>query len=577
MSHIIECPECSTRYKMNQPVPEGGRLVKCAKCAHQWRLVPEGAAEQTLELDEPEHNDDAAQHRHAVNARGDYGREGEDDDAFTGPDRLKPQQPSWQTGRDPFAAGISTLSEPQSMGYGEGDGSEADNDEAEADSWARRQVAMDAEKKAAAAGERTRSSFFGSRFGLFGRSSKQEKLTEDAVTDASSEAEETEWTPPVTRGWPHTDRSAARSDEDSGADTENDIRAALKAALEQPGEAPGAQEREPAEAQHSSWPGAEAGEAHIRWDPYAGSGETPDKLSSPFREADTGGLRGETGYDRPARSFDGPGYDFGANEGEDEPFRLSGPNARAAIYSSDRDGDGSADEGLGDESRAFQSDIEDVFKSSSPLTRPRLKLPEDENDGDAASEFDRIYDDRFGADSRESGAGEDFERDAAALQAELESTDVTRYETARSRGGLAAAAAWAVFVSLISGVIVALTVFRNDIMTALPGTTGLYETIGFAVPDTGVDFADVSYRWTVSDGKPMIEVTGQVINITDRTVTVPRVLINVRDAESIDTVKATASVPADTLAPRESASFTLEFLSPPKNISQIELEFDRHR
>jgi hypothetical protein len=60
-------------------------------------------------------------------------------------------------------------------------------------------------------------------------------------------------------------------------------------------------------------------------------------------------------------------------------------------------------------------------------------------------------------------------------------------------------------------------------------------------------------------------------------VTVPRVLINVRDAEKMGTVKATASVPTDTLAPRESASFTLEFLSPPQNISQIELEFDRHR
>ncbi len=36
-------------------------------------------------------------------------------------------------------------------------------------------------------------------------------------------------------------------------------------------------------------------------------------------------------------------------------------------------------------------------------------------------------------------------------------------------------------------------------------------------------------------------------------------------------------MPTESLAPRESASFTLEFVSPPKNISQIELEFDRNR
>jgi hypothetical protein len=36
-------------------------------------------------------------------------------------------------------------------------------------------------------------------------------------------------------------------------------------------------------------------------------------------------------------------------------------------------------------------------------------------------------------------------------------------------------------------------------------------------------------------------------------------------------------VPREELAPRESASFTLEFVSPPENVAQIELEFDHSR
>jgi hypothetical protein len=67
------------------------------------------------------------------------------------------------------------------------------------------------------------------------------------------------------------------------------------------------------------------------------------------------------------------------------------------------------------------------------------------------------------------------------------------------------------------------------------------------------------------------------VNVTDRPVKVPRVLVNVRDNVGTDAVKATASVPREELAPRESASFTLEFVSPPENVAQIELEFDRGR
>jgi hypothetical protein len=149
------------------------------------------------------------------------------------------------------------------------------------------------------------------------------------------------------------------------------------------------------------------------------------------------------------------------------------------------------------------------------------------------------------------------------------------YEQEPRSGGLAVIAAWAVFVSVLSGVTLALVSFRQDIMTALPGTTSLYRTIGFDIPHVGVDFADVRYRWATSGGTSMIEVTGQVVNVTGRTVQVPPVLVNVRNSGGGDAVTATASVQTKELAPRQSASFSLEFVSPPENVTQIELEFDR--
>jgi hypothetical protein len=115
--------------------------------------------------------------------------------------------------------------------------------------------------------------------------------------------------------------------------------------------------------------------------------------------------------------------------------------------------------------------------------------------------------------------------------------------------------------------------FREDIVVALPGMGELYRAVGLGVEEQQIDFGKVNYRWTVADGKPMIEVTGQIVNMADREIAVPRVLINVLDKESGDPVKATATLRSDPLAARETADFTLEFISPSKSISQIELAF----
>lgn len=39
---ILTCPACDTRYFVGEDaVPEGGRSVRCAACAHEWRAMPE--------------------------------------------------------------------------------------------------------------------------------------------------------------------------------------------------------------------------------------------------------------------------------------------------------------------------------------------------------------------------------------------------------------------------------------------------------------------------------------------------------------------------------------------------------
>ena len=237
--------------------------------------------------------------------------------------------------------------------------------------------------------------------------------------------------------------------------------------------------------------------------------------------------------------------------------------------------DSTAGTGGDEDAQAVENDIAGIFRqqmqakrSFGPAAAPRRAEGSFTDYDIESGSTTEAADDRYMADSP-------LDADAAALQAALEGSLRERHAAeSRSGGGsLALAAAWAVFLSVLTGVSLAFVNFRDDIVTALPGMAGLYQIVGLGVQDQQIDFGNVNYRWTVADGKPMIEVKGQVINLTDREITVPRVLINVHDKASTDTVKATATLRSEPLAPHETADFTLEFLSPPKTVGQIELAF----
>jgi predicted Zn finger-like uncharacterized protein len=565
VSTIIECPACSTRYKMNKDIPEGGRHVKCARCGNQWRLVPEGYVEETIEPDSAEHNPVAPQQQTPSEHRA-------EPIAAKAPELSASAHESagiapWTSKREHFTDAISTLSEPQAMNYGETP-AKTEDETTSRYGWQDSDV-----DEPSASHEPQAGPAFSRNFGFSEESSKDDEhdsVSEDTASDEPAEA----WETRMNRPWREIVEASRMSAEEDDEDAETAIREALKAALEQPGEeddAPTPRFQEQLRSQHEEHPRSD-----VSWEPFAPRNAPPRLAINETDSKDDDESAAES-EDSDPPPFTVPGHDPATDPDEEEdeaPFRLTGFSARRAVYEAD---DGDAAESQDDEETAaldsgFENDIEDAFRAG-PLPKRPFE-PGRRRPDETLSDFDKLYDEQ--AAGAQLGP-EFYDEGAAALQAELESTDLAAYETRRSGGGLAVAAAWAVFFSVISGVALALVTLRSEIMAALPGTTSLYRAIGFDVAESGIDFADVSYRWTMAQGKPMIEVKGQVVNITDRRLTVPRVLINVRDSQSSDTVKVTASVPTESLAPRESATFTLEFMSPPKNISQIELEFDRNR
>ncbi len=662
--------------------------MKCARCEHQWMLVPEPDADEPLELDDGQAADDAqaqtpqpaSEHEHhdvfsrrtppqrdwggtpaqagSVAATGEPEPEAHDpepeaaDNGWnSAPDTRMDADASEPERRDPYSFDMSepdprddewdddTHEDAASDARGPlADTQPDDDDRAAIPAWRARQdrysAAIPALSEPAVPDHPSRSEPAGQDDlyddDAFAAAAPQGGRTEDAAgsgwwarrlgrkrDEAAGEADdpfsgdisqdepferpkflrdepEEEAGPQERGGWLSRFMRLRRSRQEEPApdvaadaaqtDAEDDIRRALVAALEHPGPPSAPDMRQGFNERFARDSEAEADDD----DPYFVRDEGgPQNAGFPLGFRDDG----DSGRPKSGRDLDSLAYasmkadpKAADEDEEDPPFRLTGENARAPVYRSGR----LTDEEIGEHrdgrfgTSAFEEDLDQAFGGDRHQPK-RSAAPGDlSREDDFEDDFSGLYNRQFapGLSERDPDAAHEednrnLQEDLAELQSELSATDVMAYEREPRSGSLAVIAAWAVFVSVLSGVTLALVSFRQDIMTALPGTTSLYRTIGFDIPHIGVDFADVRYRWATSGGEPMIEVTGQVVNVTGRTVQVPPVLVNVRDSGGGDTLRATASVQTKELAPRESASFSLEFVSPPENVTQIELEFDR--
>ena len=567
MSTIIECPACATRYKMNKAIPEGGRSVKCARCGHQWRVAPEEPEELAEALiEEEEHGEHGSTEEQpaafaatAFAATADAGAEAEahhkSDEAAAAPT----VGDAWDLRRGHLAAAIASMGATPDSGAETEDETDADAE----DALIQQVLAQHAiAQQPWQSGEAAPFQDYATAIGDTGPAGHEEAAAaaaaqerEEAAAqfhvpfDADADADE----PPAWPSHPSWMTDAAADDEPRDGDPEASVREVFKAAME---------DMEGSDASAFDRKGAISSVSRPVFTDSTSFEETLADVAAESAKAADDSPAGYSGFDQPR--FPPSGHGVFIDETEAGGFRAS----EHAEFT----GDGEADE-TGEDTEKFESDIVGIFRQQMHEKRSFGPSAGRKSASDGFTDYDNEFnsaseqgDDRYMADSP-------LDADAAALQAALEGSLRERRAEESAGGGLALAAAWAVFLSVLSGVTLAFISFRDELVVALPGTAALYRGIGLDVQDRQVDFGPVTYRWTTAEGKPMIEVTGRIINLTDREIAVPRVLVNVHDKESTDTVKATATVRSEPLAAHETADFTLEFLSPPKTISQIELAF----
>lgn len=136
---------------------------------------------------------------------------------------------------------------------------------------------------------------------------------------------------------------------------------------------------------------------------------------------------------------------------------------------------------------------------------------------------------------------------------------------------------WVALVLLFAGIFYSAYEARVAVVRAIPGTAWAYDKIGIAVNVRGLGFGPVAYHWAVEAGRPVLEVEGEIRNLTNATLTVPTVVFALRNSVDVEVYQWAADIREDPLPGGERTLFLARIPSPPKSIGSVQVRFARSR
>jgi predicted Zn finger-like uncharacterized protein len=125
----------------------------------------------------------------------------------------------------------------------------------------------------------------------------------------------------------------------------------------------------------------------------------------------------------------------------------------------------------------------------------------------------------------------------------------------------------------MGALVVALLVWRADMVRLLPQTADFYRLAGLDVNLRGLAFKDVKVSTETVDGKPVLVIEGAIVGETRKTVELPRLRFSVRDAQGTEIYAWNTVLEQTTLKPGDHAWFKSRLASPPAEGKSIDIRF----
>jgi predicted Zn finger-like uncharacterized protein len=141
----------------------------------------------------------------------------------------------------------------------------------------------------------------------------------------------------------------------------------------------------------------------------------------------------------------------------------------------------------------------------------------------------------------------------------------------------AAAVNPATICTAMGALVVALMIWRADVVRLLPQTAAFYRLVGLDVNLRGLVFKDVKVSNENVEGKPVLVIEGVIIGEGRKPVELPRLRFSVRDAQGAEIYAWNAVLEQPVLKPGEKAWFKLRLASPPPEGRNIDVRFFNKR
>ncbi len=139
------------------------------------------------------------------------------------------------------------------------------------------------------------------------------------------------------------------------------------------------------------------------------------------------------------------------------------------------------------------------------------------------------------------------------------------------------AAGWAVLAIVLSGVSSYAYYGRIAVVRMLPGAAATYEQFGLPVNVRGLEFKKIKYSWENGAGGPVLEVFGDIVNVTSEPLKVPTVVFGLRTKEKVVVYQWAADVRSELLPGGQRTAFSAQIPTPPKSIRDVQVRFAKVR
>ena len=129
----------------------------------------------------------------------------------------------------------------------------------------------------------------------------------------------------------------------------------------------------------------------------------------------------------------------------------------------------------------------------------------------------------------------------------------------------------------MGALVLALVIWRVDVVRLLPQTAAFYRMVGLEVNLRGLMFKDVKITRETVEGKPVLVIEGVIVGETRGAVELPRLRFSVRDEQGAEVYAWNAVLEQAVLNPGERAWFKSRLASPPPEGRNIDVRFFNKR